>query len=303
MAAPVGPFAAIPGFVPGMTAGQIQAVVSAALHGTLVNIQGTLAQIQAQGQPPVPAPEDHLVSALKVELVPSHLHDKFPRSVTWRLKLHVSFPPFWLVVASHKAVPLTRNDLWRDAELPGDWMTIFSLAVDEHYPELETSRKTMILSYFRTIMNLYVMYVPLLQAAHAVVPLVPANVRAITEQMIMDARPTLLMARDEFLEIEAEEVTLLHGAKSGAMYSNMTRTTFTGGMLGVANAMKQVTYHSLVGRSNLPSNQVVGDKLPGPRTCRKCNQQVAFAGFKAHNQICPGRGVAKKGAKPPTKKT
>jgi len=291
MAAPPGPFGHVPGLpVPAPAPAVVGNYIAAAMLTTMNTIaQHLTAQAGARE-------ENHLIGSLKIELIPHHLHEKIPKVCTWRLQLHVSFPPFWVIVASLKPAALTRADLWKDMEMPGEWILMFRNGIDMHYPTLDKAIKERVVARFLEVMTTYVSYVPQLQALHGAVPLNPNAIRALTDQMVTDMRPTLVQARNEFLAVETDQVTLEHGAKAGAMYAHITKTSFDGGMLGDKAAMKQVTYHSMVGRSNLKVVTTDG-QLPGPKACRKCGMMVPHGGFKDHNKpgVCTGKGVRKKG--------
>ena len=155
MAAPPGPFGHVPGLpVPAPAPAVVGNYIAAAMLTTMNTIaQHLTAQAGARE-------ENHLIGSLKIELIPHHLHEKIPKVCTWRLQLHVSFPPFWVVVASLKPAALTRADLWKDMEMPGEWILMFRNGIDMHYPTLDKAIKERVVARFLEVITTYVSYVP-----------------------------------------------------------------------------------------------------------------------------------------------
>jgi len=120
-------------------------------------------------------------------------------------------------------------------------------------------------------------------------------VRACAEQLVADYLPIIRLARAITLELDAEALNTEHGPVAAAMYTAHVKGLNGDAHLGDTTAMKQVMYHSHIHRlrgksaTDLPSNfQGKGSK------CRRCQQEVAFGGFKEHNKVCPKKGVGKK---------
>lgn len=244
---------------------------------------------------PAPPVENAMVTVLKKDVIPKHLHNHIPERCSWRTKVHLLEPGFWMVVAILKPVPLARTDLVKDMELSGDFVKSFIEGLEQHFPGLSVERKNLIVGYFTTMMKLYVMYLPSITALLAANPVNVDAVRACAEQLVADCLPTIRLARAITLQLDAESLSAEHGATAAAMYTAHVSSLNGDAHLGDATAIKQVMYHSHIHRlrgktaTDLPSNlQGKGSK------CRRCQQEVVFGGFKEHNKVCPKKGVGKK---------
>jgi len=252
-------------------------------------------------QPPAPAApapvENQLILMLKLEVIPEHLHKLIPVICSWRKKINILEPGFWLVVAINKPVPLSRLDLIKDMDLPGDFTRAFQEGLDLHFPELDILRKNRLMESFMSIMNLYVLYLPQVNALMAAAPINVAAVRAVADQMIKDCQPMFKQAREVTIQLDTESIVSTHGGVSGAMYQSMTQELNDGEHLGDVSALKQVNYHSQIHKGSRVANAGLDfNAVPQGKgnKCRRCHNQIPFGGFKAHNKTCPGKGVGKK---------
>jgi len=241
--------------------------------------------------------ENQLVLVLKLEVIPRHLHEHMPVTCSWRKKMFFLEPGFWLVVAINKTAPLTRADLVKEMDLPGDFARSFADGLGIHFPTLDQGRKNSLMDHFYSIMNLYLLNLPSVTALMAAMPINVPAVRAVADQLIRDCLPIFKQAREIMIKLDTEDVTRNHGAVSGAMYEAMTTALNGGEHLGDASAMKQVTYHSRIhkpgGRIVTAINDTTAVFKGKSQKCRRCHQQVPAGGFKTHNSTCPGKGVAK----------
>jgi len=251
---------------------------------------------------PPPAPpagvENPLIDVLKREVIASHLHQHMPITCSWRKKVHVLEPGFWLLVAINKPVALARLDITKDMDLHGDFVISFiEGGLYHHFPGLEQERKNQLVECFYDIMNYYLLHLPAVQAAMAAAPVNVATVRACAELLIKNCQSSFRRARTITLQLDTEAITAQHGPHSGALYSAMTADLNGDGHLEDSVALKQVNYHSRIGRDNRLVVDPNGAKMPKGSKCRRCQQPVPFAGFAAHNKICRGKGVRKPGGK------
>jgi len=264
-------------------------------------LQALLAAIPAP-VPPVPAPvENMLITVLKTEVLPNHLHSSIPTVCSWRKKIHVLEPGFWVIVAINKPVALTRLDLVKDMGMPGEWVRAFVEALETHFPTMQVPRKNSIVESFVSIMKNLVAITPQIQTLQAALPVNTAAIRALAEQMVEDCRSLFRQAREVMIALDTEGVVASHGPTAGAIYQAMTQDLNGEGHLGDALALKQMHYHSTITRRPKTIHDRSGNddnpmKDKG-KTCRRCKQVVPFGGFAAHNKICTGKGVKKGGAK------
>jgi len=274
--------------------------VPAGLQALLQAQTAAMNAVLAALPPPAPAAavENPLIDSLKREVIANHLHQHMPSTCSWRKKVHVLEPGFWLVVAINKPVALARLDITKDMDLPGDFVTSFiEGGLYYHFPGLEQQRKNQLVECFYDIMNYYLLHLPSVQAAMAAVPVNVATVRACAELLIKNCQSSFRRARAITLQLDTEAIIAQHGAHSGALYSAMTADLNGEGHLGDSVALKQVNYHSRIGRENRVVVDPNGSKVPKGSKCRRCQQSVPFAGFSAHNKICPAKGVRKPGGK------
>ena len=288
---------------------QIPPALQAAINANNGHLQAQVALLQQfvnqHAPPPAPAApvENQLIIVLKLEAIPQHLHVHIPVSCSWKKKINQMEPGFWLIVAILKPVALVRADLTKDMDLPGDFLNSFILGLNMHFPSLDNVRKNLLIDYFKSLMNYYLLHLPEVTRLLAALPVNNAAVRAVAEQLVNDCMPTLKLARAIMIELDTEHITSLHGQQSGQMYKAMTHELNGDAHLGDAAALKQVTYHSTIHKASarLVTNAEGSESaLQGKsRQCRRCKQSVPFGGFAAHNKpgICPGRGVPKPGGK------
>ena len=278
----------------------IPAVLTTAIQQQGAAIQALLAAIPAPAPAPVVPLENQLLVALKAEIVPAHLHPHFPTTCSWRQKIHLLEPGFWLAVAINMPQPLTRLDMVKSLDLPGDFVMSFTEALYKHFPNIEQTRKNVLVECFEGIMNLYILHIPAVNALLAAVPLNVAAIRAVADQLVLSAKSLFTRSREITIQLDAEIVAQTHGPQSAAIYSAMTKELNGEAHLGDSHALKQITYHSIHGRRGQRANVDGTDPAVAlsakASKCRRCQQSVPFGGFKSHNKICPGKG-AKKGGK------